>query len=64
MRRVGRFPLEMLGACALMILVESSLVRRDFDLCRPENFNWRWCRSAARREAPKVEIVVFGTSLV
>jgi hypothetical protein len=64
LRHLGRLPLGMLGACALALLIESSLVRRDLDLCRPENLQWRRCRAVASLEAPKAEILVFGTSMV
>lgn len=54
----------MLGAILAVIFVESMFARHDLDLSRPENMGWRWGRSAARREAPKADILGFGTSMM
>lgn len=59
-----RGPRGMLGAVLAVIAIEAAFARHDLDLSRPENQGWRWGRSAARRSAPKADILCFGTSMV
>ena len=57
-------PWGMLGAALAVVAIEAAFARHDLDLSRSENQGWRWGRSAARRSAPKADILCFGTSMV
>jgi hypothetical protein len=61
-RRAG-WPLGLIGMLALVVLTERYIGRRDIDLGTLLTIEWRRTGKAATKEAPKAEILCFGTSL-
>jgi hypothetical protein len=60
----GRAPWGLVVAVVVVTAVEALVARLDLELSRPELFDWRLARRSARVEAPKRDVLCFGTSMV
>jgi hypothetical protein len=63
-RRPARLPLALLGMVGLVILVEAALARYDWGFRNQQGLRWRFRDRAARREAPKAQVLCLGDSLL
>ncbi len=59
----SRWPLGLLGTIALVAAAESYIARRNIDLGTMYTIEWRLTSKAIKKQAPKAEILCFGTSL-
>ena len=59
----SRWPLGVLGTIALVVAAESYVAQRNIDLGTMETIEWRLTSKAIKKQAPRAEILVFGTSL-
>jgi hypothetical protein len=59
----SRCPWGLVVAVVAVTAVEARVARLDLELSRPESFDWRLARRAARVEAPKCDVLGFGTSM-
>ena len=60
----NRVPWSVIVAGLAVFAIEICFAHHDLDFNRPENMGWRWGRSAARRRAPKADILCLGTSMI
>lgn len=59
----SRWPLGLIGTLALVAAAESYVAGRNIDLGTMYTIEWRLTAKAAKKQAPKAEILCFGTSL-
>ncbi len=59
----SRWPLGLLGTLALVAGVEHYIAARNIDLGTMYTIEWRLMSKAIKKQAPKAEILCFGTSL-
>jgi len=57
-------PWGLLGMLALVLASERYVARHALDFTRPESWDWRLSGQAARKKAPKCQVLCFGTSRV
>jgi hypothetical protein len=62
-RKRGALPLGLIGMLALVALTERYISKRDTDLGTMYSIEWRMIGDSVKRQAPKAQIVSFGTSL-
>lgn len=59
----ARAPLGLLGTVAIVLAAESYIAARNVDLVTMYTIEWRLTAKALKKEAPKAEVLCFGTSL-
>ncbi len=59
----SRWPLGLLGTLALVVGVEGYIATRNVDLGTMYTIEWRLMSKAVKKQAPRAEILCFGTSL-
>ncbi len=62
--RLDRLPAGLLGSLALVMAIERGVTNHEGALAPPWTTDWRHAGGAARREAPRAEVLCLGDSLV